>query len=261
MALRFSKGFRNFINEGGSLKHALAGGKLLIYIGTQPTTADDAVAGTLLVTLTSSSGAHTSEVQSQGKVALTGGASGSVNTLTVNSIEIMGSATSFITSLALTAAAIADKINNNPKNYLFRAEASGADVIITAKPGLGTLPNGWVVASTTTTITKTDTNMGTTTSGVNSANGLTFGDSAAGVIVKNPTETWSGTAVATGTAGWFRFVAAVADAGSSDASEVFIRVDGNIATSGANLNMSNTSIVTSAVQTLNTFSLTYPASA
>jgi hypothetical protein len=261
MALRFSKAFRNFINEGGSLKHALAGGKLLIYTGSQPTTADDAVAGSLLVTLTLGGAAHTNEVQSQGKVALTGGGSGSVNTLTVNGIEIMGSATSFDTSLTVTAAAIADKINNNPKNYLFKAVASGADITITAKSGMGTLPNGWVVASTTTTITKTDTNMGTTTAGVNSANGLTFGDSAAGVIVKNPTETWSGTASGTGTAGWFRFVGPQVDAGAADASEVFHRVDGNIATSGANLNMSNTAIVTSAVQTLNTFSLTYPASA
>jgi hypothetical protein len=40
---------------------------------------------------------------------------------------------------------------------------------------------------------------------------------------------------------------------------VYIRVDGNIATSGANLNMSSTSIVTSAVQTLASFSLTFPA--
>lgn len=260
MALRFSKGFRNFINEAGPLKQALAGGKLLIYSGAQPTDADSAVTGTLLVTLTLASGAYTAEVASQGKTTLTGGAGGSVNTFTVNGIEIMGSATNFNASLAQTATDIATKINNNPKNILFAALASGADVIITAKPGLGTLPNGWVLATTTTTITKTDVNLGTTTAGVNSVNGLTFGDSAAGTIVKNPTETWSGAAANSGTAGWFRFVGAVVDAGAADASEVFIRVDGNIATSGANLNMSNTTIVALAVQTLNTFSLTYPAS-
>lgn len=261
MALRFSKGFRNFINEGGSLKQALAGGKLLIYSGSQPDTADMAVAGSLLVTLTLASGAYTSEVQSQGQVALTGGGSGSVNTLTVNSIEVMGSATNFNTSLGQTAIDIATKINNNPKNLLFLATASGNNVILTAKPGLGTLPNGWVVASTTTTLTKTDTNMGSLTAGVASVNGLTFGDSAAGTMVKNPNEVWSGTATGTGTAGWFRFQGAVADAGATDASEQYIRVDGNVATSGANLNMSNTAIVTAAPQTLSTFSLTYPASA
>lgn len=258
MALRFSKGFRNFINEAGSLKNALAGGQLNIYTGGQPTTGDDAVAGTLLVAITLTGGARTAEVLSSGTVTLNTGASGSVNTLTVNSIEIMGSVTNFNASLTQTAADIVTKINNNPKNLLFMASNVGAIVTITAKPGLGTLPNGWVVASTVTTITKTDVNMA---SGVAAANGLSFGDSAAGTIVKNPTEIWSGTAVSGGTAGWFRFVSSVADAGAADASEVFIRVDGNVATSGANLNMSNTTIAALAVQTLNTFSLTYPATA
>lgn len=259
MALRFSKGLRNFINEGGCMKQALANGRLLIYTGAQPTTADDAVAGTLLVTITKSGGAHTAEVQSQGSVLLTGGASGSVDNITVNSISIMSAAVPFNGSLSQTATDVASNINNNPKNILFRADASGATITITAKPGLGTTPNGWVVATTVTTITKTDTNMGSVTAGVNPANGLTFGDSAAGVLVKHPSETWQGTAGNTGTAGWFRFLGSVADAGASDASEVFIRLDGNIATSGANLNMSNTSIVATAVQTLNTFTLTYPA--
>jgi hypothetical protein len=257
MALRLSKGLRNFINEGGSLKQALAGGKLLIYSGSQPADADSAVAGTLLATITLASGAHTAEVQSLGSVDLTGGAAGSVDTLTVNSIEIMGSSTPFNTSLAVTAQDVCDKINNNPKNALYQAFVSATDVInIRAKPGLGTLPNGWVVASTVTTITKTDSNMA---GGVNSVNGLLLGDSTDGRVVKLPSQTWSGVAGATGTAGWFRFVGAVADAGSADSSQVFHRLDGNIATSGANLNMSNTSIVSAATQTIDTFAATLPA--
>lgn len=259
MALRISKGLRNFLNETGSLKHALANGRILLYTGTQPTTADDAVAGTLLCTYTSASGAHTAEVQSTGTVTLTGGASGSVDTLTVNSLEIMGSATSFITSLTLTAAAIVTKINNNPKNWLFTASSSGAVITITAKPGLGTLPNGWTVATGVTTITKTDVNMGSGVAGVLAVNGLKFGDSAAGVLSKDDTQTWSGVAAASGTAGWFRFLGSVADAGATDSSEVFIRLDGNVATSGANLNLSSTTITASATQTLDTWTLTEPA--
>lgn len=258
MALRFSNAFRNFINEGGSAKLALAGGILSIYTGAQPTDANSAIAGTLLVALTKASGAYTPGVNSAGSVTLTGGSSGSVNTLTVNSLEIMGSATAYDTSLTQTAADIAAKINNNPKNVLFNAVSVGAVVNIIAKPGLGTLPNAWTVASTTTTLTKTDANMA---SGVDYINGLTFGDSAAGTLVKNPAETWSGTAVGAGTAGWFRFTGFVVDAGAADASETFIRVDGNVATSGANLNMSNTAVVVGAPQTLQTFSLTYPATA
>jgi hypothetical protein len=259
MALRFSKGLRNFLNEGGCIKQALANGKLLIYTGSQPTTADDAIAGTLLVTITKSSAAHTAEVRATGSVTLTGGASGSVDTVVVNSIDILGGAVSFNTSLTQTATDVATKINNNPKNLLFVAEASGAVVTLKAKPGLGTLCNGWVVSATLTTITASYVNVGSGVAGVNPANGLTFGDSAAGVLARNTAEVWSGTAVADGTAGWFRYVGAVTDPGTSDATETYIRLDGNIATSGANLNMSNTAIVTGAVQTISGFSLTYPA--
>lgn len=258
MALRLSKGLRNFLNEGGSLKQAFAGGKIELYTGTQPTNADDAVTGTLLCTYTASSGAHTAEVSATGSVALTGGGSGSVDTLTVNSLEIMGSSTPFNTSLTQTAADICSKINDNPKNMLFVASNGGtATVTITAKPGLGTLPNTWVVASTVTTITKTDTNM---SGGVNSVNGLKFGDSAAGVVAKDALQTWSGVAGNTGTAGWFRLKGAVADAGGADSTETYIRLDGNVSTSGANLNLSSTSITSGATQTITTFSLTEPAS-
>ena len=56
-----------------------------------------------------------------------------------------------------------------------------------------------MLASTATTLTKTDVNL---TGGINQVNGLTFGDGASGVLVKNPAETWSGVAAATGTAGF-----------------------------------------------------------
>lgn len=260
MALRISPALQNFIAEKGSWKTALDNGAIEIYSGTQPATADLAVTGTLLVTLTSSGGAKTNEVCSQGTLTLDSGASGSVDTLTVNSIEIMGSATAFNASLTQTAADIALKCNRNPKNHLFHVTSSGAVITITALPGMGTLPNGWVVAATYTTIAGTAVNMGTTTAGVAPVNGLLMDyNAAAGVITKDTTQTWSGTAVATGTAGYFRYKSSVADAGALDSSAVFLRIDGNIATSGANMNMSSTSITSGAVQTLSTFSFTVPA--
>jgi hypothetical protein len=256
MSLRPSAALRNFLLEGGSLKKALSNCVLKVYTGAQPATAEAAPTGTLLCTYSDASGALTREVQSVGSVDLTGGGSGSVDTLTVNSIEIMGSATSFITSLALTAQAVIDKINNNPKNYLFEAYLSDTDKInIRAKPGLGALPNAWVVASTVTTITKTDANMA---GGVDAVNGLRWGDSAAGVLTKLSTQTWSGVAAATGTAGWFRIEASVTDAGGLDSSEAVIRLDGSIATSGAELNMTPTSITSAATQTISSFTITLP---
>lgn len=256
MALRLSSALRNALLEMGSLKHVMSNCVIKVYSGAQPATADTAPSGTLLCTYSNASGALTREVLAVGSVDLTGGAAGSVDTLTVNSIEIMGSATPFNTSLAQTAADVVAKINNNPKNLLFKASVTSTDVItITAKPGLGALANGWVVASTVTTITKTDANMA---GGVTAVNALTWGDASAGTLVKHPSETWSGVAGNTGTAGWFRLEAAVADAGGTDSSEAILRLDGSVATSGAELNMASTSIVSGAVQTISSFSITLP---
>lgn len=88
------------------------------------------------------------------------------------------------------------------------------------------------------------------------AAGLEFDDAAAGVISKKATETWSGTAGNTGTAGWFRLYAPGDPLGSSSIDE---RIDGACGTSGAELNMSSTSIVSGAVQSISTFQLTMPA--
>lgn len=256
MAWRPSKALRNFMLEGGSLKKALSNCVIKAYTGAQPSTPETAPPGTLLVTYSLASGALTREVKSAGSVDLTGGASGSVDTITVNSLEIMGSSTPFNTSLAQTAADVAFKINNNPKNYLFDASVSATDKIdIVARPGLGTLPNAWVVASTTTTITKVDANMA---GGVNPVNGLNWGDSADGVVIKHPSETWSGVAAASGTAGWFRIEASVNDAGGADSTESIIRADGVIATSGAELNMTPTTITSGATQTITSFAITLP---
>ena len=88
------------------------------------------------------------------------------------------------------------------------------------------------------------------------ATGLEFDDASAGVISKKSTETWSGTAVANGTAGYFRMYQA-GDSGASSTTDC--RLDGACATSGSQLNMSSLSISSGAVQTVSTFQITQPA--
>lgn len=255
MAWRPSAALRNYMLEGGSLKAALSNCVIKVYTGSQPATAEAAPTGTLLCTYSLSSGALTREVRAVGSVALTSGSSGSLDTLTYGGFEVMGSATSYATSLAATAQTIVDKINNNPKNKLVDATLTSTSTItLTAKPGLGSLGNQ-TIASTATTLSKTDTNA---TGGVTAVNGLNWGDSAAGVLSKLSTETWSGVAAATGTAGWFRIEAAVSDAGALDSSEAVIRCDGSVATSGAELNMTPTSITSGATQTITSFAVTLP---
>ena len=89
-----------------------------------------------------------------------------------------------------------------------------------------------------------------------STTGLEFDDAVAGVLVKKSTETWSGTAGNTGTAGWFVLHAPGDALGSSSTDE---RITGACGTSGAELNMSSTSIVSGAVQSISTFQITMPA--
>lgn len=259
MTLRFSDGYRNAVQQLSSCKHVLNNAEIRVFTGTQPSDANQAETGTLLFKITKSGGTRTSEVRATGSTTLTGGSSGSVDTLTVNSIEVMGTSVPFNTSLTQTAADVVTMVNNNPKNLLFFASSSGAVVTLTAKPGLGTLANGWVVAGTSTTITQSYVNIGSGVAGVTAVNGVTFNGSTAGALTKNASETWSGTGVANGTAGWFRVIGSVADAGSLDSSAVQIRVDGAIATSGSEMNMSNTTVAISAVQTVNTFTITEPA--
>lgn len=137
--------------KGGSLKDVFRDGVLKIYSGTQPTEADDAVAGTLLVTITESAGAFV---------------------------------------------------------------AGAFD------------------------------------------NGLEFGAAASGAIAKSASETWQGVAVASGVAGWFRLCANDTDAGAE--STTLPRIDGSIGTSGADLNLSSTTITSGQTYTIDTFSLTLP---
>lgn len=262
MAIRLSAALRNFLLEGGSLKQALANGVVKVYTGSQPSSANDAATGTLLCTYTLSSGAHTAEVRATGSLTISGTTSGSVDTVTVNSIDILGGAVTHTGDHNTTATAVAAAINNNPKNQLYVASSTGASgvVTLTAKPGLGTSVNSHAVSATATTCTVgTFVNIGSGTAGVNPVNGLRFGDSSAGTLIKDATQTWTGVAAATGTAGWFRFYGSATDAGSSDSSEVHVRLDGNVATSGADLNLTSTSIASGATQTISTFSVTMPA--
>jgi hypothetical protein len=258
MALRLSTALRNHVNKSGSMAQALKGGVIEIYTGQQPVSADDAVIGTLLVTVTLSSASHTNETRSAGTVQLTGGASGSVDSITVGGVELLENAVSFNTSLNQTATNVATEINRSTNPMGLTASATTDTVTIESPVGGQAADfNTMVVASTASTITTTDVNMA---SGVSAVNGLGFDNSSAGVLSKASGETWTGTAAASGTAGWFRFKGSQTDDGTADSSAEDIRLDGNISTSGAELNLSSLTITASATQTLTSFDITLPAS-
>ena len=94
--------------------------------------------------------------------------------------------------------------------------------------------------------------------------GLEFATAAVdNVLSKAAGQTWSGEgkSVATSsgtTAGWFRFYHSGYKGGGSSDGATSVCFDGSIATSGADLNMSNTTIVDGATTTLDTFTVTLP---
>lgn len=258
MAIRLSTGLVNKMLAEGSFKSIFANGVIDIYTGSQPASADTAATGTKLVQVTLASGAYTAETRATGTLTLAG-ASGSINTVTVNSIDVLGTAVTFTTDLTTTAALVAAQINANPRNKLYVASSNAAVVTLTAVAGLGTSVNGHVVAYTATTMTATAVNIGSGVAGVSAANGLLFnGTAASGALAKLPAQTWSGNVIAGGVAGWFR-IRESNDLGTSD-STTAARYDGSIASSGAQMNMAVQTLVLDAPFVLPAGSITLPMS-
>lgn len=256
MPLRFSDGLRNFLARHGSLAQALQGGSIRIFTGSQPASANDAQTGTLLVVLTKGAAALTHESLPAATITLTGGTSGSVDTVTLDGYNLLPAPVPYNSSLTQTAADVAAAINRTFRGIGVMAVSSGASFTVFAPRGSGTAFGGKTLAVTATSIT-TDSPQ-TMSAGTSGANGLSFDVASGGVLAKHPSEVWAGVAVATGTAGWFRFIGAGADGGGSDPNA--IRLDGSVGTSGANLNMTSTSIAAGATQTVNTWQFTFPAS-
>ena len=90
-----------------------------------------------------------------------------------------------------------------------------------------------------------------------SAIGLTFDAAVAGALSKAAAETWAFTGLAAGTAGWFRMYSAAGTPGSTSTTEP--RIDGSIATTGGDMNLSNISVTIGAPNTCDVYSFTLPA--
>lgn len=253
MTVRLSTALRNNLAGPTGFATTFANGVIDIYSGTQPATADAAVTGTLLGTVTQSSGAYTAETLASATITVSGSA-GSIDTVTVGTFNIIPlGAVNFITDAATTAAALSAAIN---RNGLYTATVSSAVVTVRAPAGSGAAHNGLALATTVTTLTATSS--GNMTGGVAAVNGLSFGQSALGAVSKSGV--WSFNGAAAGTAGWFRLRASPADAGGVDSTYIYPRLDGSVAVSGADMNLSNIVIAVLSPTTIDSFTFTFPAS-
>lgn len=251
MPLRFSTGAVNGLQEHGSLKKEFWDGVIDIYSGAQPASADDAATGVLLARITLASGAFTAGIRSTQQVD-----SYTVDTYTGDgstfAMVINGTTYSYVSSSGDTAdtvaAKLADIANLSP---VVSCVADGATIMVRALYG-----------GVAYTITKT----GTTTEGdITIAavianvriNGLQFSASVIGALAKEG-GAWSGTALASGTAGYFRFKANAVDDGSG--STILVRMDGNVSTSNAPLIVSSINIVQNTTVTIDSAVITRPKS-
>jgi len=234
--------------------YSLQGGYIGIYSGTQPASADAATTGTLLVKITNNGGAFTAgayqatdddnvcasqSVTSGVNMTLNGAGAG---TLGVGYHVSISSAT---TEDLSTAVFRITGTGNNDEAIVEYIEGGNNATVYTAntfKTVSEIYPRKPAAFSSNVKV------------GYGITNGLYLGLAASGAIAKHTSQIWSGVGIADGTAGWFRFYGAATDAGGI--STILPRLDGRIATSGAELNLSNTSIVVGAAQSITAFSIT-----
>jgi hypothetical protein len=252
MALKITTGLRNFLTGEGSLRKAFEDAVLKIYSGTSPTEADDAATGVLLVKITKSSGAVAADARSTPKLC-TVTISGTPNAGDVVKLDIDGTnyyytlvaADDDLTKVALK---VARMLNDSPHVDAIATGSTGVIYVQSRIPGV----DFTLTEETSTGITVVVSADIIANAAVNTLKLLA---PTAGVITKNA-DTWSGVALATGTAGYFRLVTS-SDLGTDNTTDV--RIQGSISTSGADLNMSSINIVIGATQTIDTFTLTEPA--
>lgn len=258
MTLRLSTGIRNGILQGRGIASMLNRGYIKIFSGAQPANADAAETGTNLGIMTASSGTLTKETRATGSITLTTGSSGSINTVTVGGLNIIpDGAVSYNTSLAQTASDLCDAIN---RNGIMEASVSSLTVTIKGRPGTG-VTTAAVSGTVTTLGTPTYVNMGSAIAGIAPVNGLLMAPPASGVLAKLSTQVWSCNGSAAGAAGWFRFYSSdTADTGALISGEpYFPRIDGTVAVSGGDLNLSTITFSVSGPVTIDTWSFTMPA--
>lgn len=175
--LNYANSEENFITFWANTV-AVTGDTKLSLLGRLAKQMADQLNKSINTTSTASGTDSVAGVQASGSVELATGAAGSVDSVTVNGVELLAAAVPFNTSLAQTASDLADAINANVTVPNYTASVAGAVVTITSVVP-GTTPNGYVVDATLTTMTSNDTNLSGGTETLNAKKNKYFLVSAA----------------------------------------------------------------------------------
>jgi hypothetical protein len=251
MALKLSTGLRQYLLGGGCLRKAFSDAILKIYSGAAPATADLPATGTSLVEITLASGTVTHDeigVAMVEALEVTNVTIGQSNGCTINGTAFTRVNGAGPETHDVIAQALADLINASLTIPAVSIAHLHFVLIMSKFPGESIT----VVATGDTPPTLTHIVTNTRNDALHLAAPL------AGVISKE-SGVWSKPAIVTGTAGYFRLV--LTNDHDVDDSATAIRIQGNVSTSGADLNLSNINFTSGATQTIDIFELTEPISA
>lgn len=84
---------------------------------------------------------------------------------------------------------------------------------------------------------------------------INFDAPSAGLLSKAAAENWKFNGVTDGTAGWFRYIGDPAADDGTTTSTTYARMDGSVARTGADMNLSNTAVTTGAPHTVDVFQI------
>ena len=124
----------------------------------------------------------------------------------------------------------------------------------------GTQPSSADAAITSSALVKI-TNSGAThtASSASTAGGISFSSASSGAVAKSSAQTWKDSSASSGTAGWFTLYDNSHSTSASSAGTI-VRLQGSCGVGSGDLRMSNTSIGSGATITIDTFTITLPAS-
>ncbi len=258
MSWKWSTGLRDFIMGKGSFRQAFEDSKLMVYSSPIPTEADDAVgtAGTLLCTFTKSSGTTTlrrgwGEIE---KITVNDHDSGDTIAFTcTSSLDGAVTTATYTNTPDGDVADIAVKIVRLFTDIGLRACATGITGVLYV---MGHNNQTLIIAATA----QAGSNISVTidpdeyTTATNDC--LRFGAPASAVIAKDTGQTWSGVAVASGTAASGRIVD-INDLGTDNTTDK--RMQGTVGVGTGDIQISNANLTSGATYTVSTGSFTFPA--
>jgi uncharacterized protein YbjQ (UPF0145 family) len=255
--IQLSTGLRNSLLGTNSLADILADGVIKIYTGSAPASADDAITGQELVTITKNSA--TTKVAK--KVTLTVTVANSEDyIITLNGVEL---------TYTSDTDATADEISAGLKTLIDDAQGLGANGVINV-PKLYGLFTVIDVSGGTGQITIEAVNAGVdfdieVSSNISleidreSAYGIHLDPNgiANGIISKKGSEIWSGVCSLSGVAGYFRFIK---DDDDGTSNTTAYRIQGSVGTSNADMLVTSVNFASGATQTVDSGTITFPAS-